>query len=113
MKSKLIASLGVVAGLLGAAGAAEAHVSWSVGINLPGIVAPAPVYYPPPQVLYPAPQVVYPGPVYSPPPAFVYQPQPVYVQPAPVYGGYWREGRRDWDHRREWRDRDDDRRWRH
>lgn len=92
------------AALLGASAAsARGDVSWSVGINAPGIAlgvaaptyyAPPPVYYAPPPVYYrPAPPVYYrPAPVY-------YAPPPVYYRPAPGYyyrghghrhGGYYR-----------------------
>ena len=88
-----------VAGLM-AAGAAQAHggVSLSVGIGVPGVVAP--VYAAP--YVAPAPVYVAPRPVYYAPPAPVYYAPPVY-RPAPVmvvpggYGyGYYRHGPRHW-----------------
>ena len=67
-----------VAGLLGAAGVAQARndVYWSLGVGAPGVsvgVGNAPVY------VAPQPVYVQPGPVYV-------QPEPYYVRPRPVYG---------------------------
>ncbi len=118
-KSLAAAALGLAG--LAATGAAQAGVSWHIGINLPGpavyyqpspVYAPAPVYYEPPPVYYQLPPVVYrPAPVY-------YQPAPVYVQPQSR--AYWhddREYRRYDGHRGHHgrrhgddHDRDDDRR---
>jgi hypothetical protein len=69
-----ILTLGVLAGayMLAAPLAVQAgsHVSWSIGINVPGPV----IYAPQPQVVYqPQPQVVY-----QTQPQVIYQPQPVY-----------------------------------
>ena len=123
------AALAVVA--LGAATAAHAggDISWSIGIQTPGVyVQPAPVYYPPqpvysqPALVYYPPQPVYsqPAPAYYPPQPTYVQPRPVYVQPAPVYVqprpvfvqqpayGYYYDNGRDW-RRAEWERRD----WRH
>jgi len=92
MNRQLVASLALAAATLGATGAAHAgsHVSWSIGINVPGpapvYVQPAPVYVEPAPVVYaPPPRVVYvrPQPV-------MYAPAPVYVRPAPVYVEYGR-----------------------
>ena len=85
MNRQLVASLALAAATLGATGAAHAgsHVSWSIGINVPG---PAPVYVEPAPVVYaPPPRVVYvrPEPV-------MYAPAQVYVRPAPVYVEYGR-----------------------
>ena len=74
----------IVLGGFAAASAAHARsdVSFSVGLNVPGVyVQPAPVYVPP------APVYVQPAPVYRPAPVYV-QPAPVYVRPAPIYYGY-------------------------
>jgi hypothetical protein len=76
-------TLGVMAAafMLGAPLSSQAgtHVSWSIGINVPGPVVYAPqpqvVYQAPPQVVYQQPQVIYqPQPVYryEPPPRVVY-----------------------------------------
>ncbi|GGH62910.1 hypothetical protein GCM10010975_28160 [Comamonas phosphati] len=100
--SAWIAKLLAAAGLM-AAGAAQAHggVSLSVGIGVPGVVAPvyaapyaAPYMVPAP--VYVAPRPVYyapPAPVYYAPP--VYRPAPVMVVPGPGYG-YYRHGPRHW-----------------
>jgi hypothetical protein len=75
----------MAAGMLGAAATASAGVSWSVGVNVPGVYigAAAPVYYPPAPVYYP------PAPVYYAPPPVVYAP-PVVVRPPVRYYGYGR-----------------------
>lgn len=72
---KLAAAGLVAAGALTVAASANAGTSWSVGINVPGVVVsePAPVYY------EPAPVYTHPAPTY-------YQaPRPVYSVPPPVY----------------------------
>lgn len=103
---KLAAAGFIAAGALFIAASANAGTSWSVGINVPGVVVsePAPVYYPP-------------APVYSRPAPIYYQPAPVYSAPAPVYyesGPSWEERRAQrweerraqrWEERREWRRR--------
>ncbi|MGJ7485394.1 hypothetical protein ACSFA2_09050 [Variovorax sp. LT2P21] len=88
------------AALLGASAAsARGDVSWSVGINAPGIAlgvaaptyyAPPPVYYAPPPVYYrPAPPVYYrPAPVYYAPPPVYYRPAPGYYRGHGGYGGH-------------------------
>ena len=102
---------------LGFGAAANAGVSWSVGINAPGIsvgVANPRVYYPPayyppayyaPPAVYAPPPVYYrpAPPVYYRPPAVVYRPPLRYYAPAPVYyapSGYYRGhghgGRHGW-----------------
>ena len=108
-----VAALAVAA--MGAATAAHARsdITWSIGINSPGVyVQPAPVYYaPPPPVYYqPRPVYVQPAPVYV-------QPRVVYAQP-PAYGYYYNEPdwrRAEWERRHHWkrhkRDRDWDRDW--
>jgi len=93
----------VAAGATLAAGAAQAGVHWSVGINLPVpplpvIVAPAPVYSASVPVYAPAP--VY----YEPAPVVYRRPYPVYVRPVPVvypryYGGWHEHGPWNREHR--------------
>ena len=87
------------AALLGASAAsARSDVSWSVGVNLPGVAlgVAAPTYYAPPPVYYAPPPVYYaPPPVYyRPAPPVYYRPAPVYYAPPPVYyrpaPGYYR-----------------------
>lgn len=68
---------------------ASARVNFDIGVGIPAIVAPAPVYAPPP--------VYYAQPVYAPPPV-VYAPGPVVT-----VGGYWaydQFGHRYWHYRR-------------
>ena len=97
---KLVAAGFIAAGALSVAASANAGTSWSVGINVPGVVVtePAPVYYEP-------------APVYSRPAPTYYQPAPVYSTPAPVYyEPSWEERRAQrWEERRaerrEWRRR--------
>jgi len=83
----------VAVAALAAAAAANAQVSWSIGVETPRYYEPAPVYQaPPPPVYYqPAPPVYYgPPPGYYRPP-----PPPTYYRPAPVYDepGDWRGAR--------------------
>ena len=88
-------SLGIVAGLaISASSAALAHVDVGVNIGVPGYAyAPEPVYAPPPP------------PVYAPAP-------PVVVVSPGWYGERYYDGHRYWQ-RREWEERDHDRReWR-
>jgi hypothetical protein len=105
-----IAALGVAAaGALFAATSANAATSWSIGVNLPGVVVsePAPVYYEPAPVYSPPAPVYYqPPPVRYRPPA-VYEPAPVYYEPGPRWG---HEERREW-RRREWERREHYRRY--
>lgn len=93
--SKYVAVALAAAGLLGV-GAAQARVSWSVGVGLPGVAvgvaepyyAPAPVYTAPPAYYAPPPPVYYrpAAPVYyRPPPPVYYRPAPVYYGPPPGY----------------------------
>jgi len=100
----------VAVGATLAAGAAQAGVHWSVGINLPVpplpvIVAPAPVYsapvYSAPVPVYAAPETVYyePAPVYR-------RPYPVYVRPVVYpryYRGWYDHDRRGHREHRAWR----------
>jgi hypothetical protein len=105
---KWTAGAAIAAGALFTAASANASgVSWSVGINAPGIAvgvaapqpyyAPAPVYYAPPPVYY------------RPPPPVYYRPAPVYYgPPAPRYygppRGYYRNhGHYGHGHRGHWR----------
>jgi hypothetical protein len=77
--TKVFTGLALVLSLGAVSQAAEAHVNWSIGINVPGPYYGAPAYYP--QPVY-----VAPPPVYYPPAPVYYQPRPVYYQqPAPVY----------------------------
>lgn len=112
MMSKMIAvSLAVAGGLLVAAAPAQAHVSFSLGIEAP-LYAPPPVYYEPPPVYYPPPPVYYrPPPTYYGPPGVVYSTAPRYYAPPAYYRqdprfyrprGEWDGGydRRDDEHRR-------------
>lgn len=99
--TRALAAAAVVLGGFAAATAAHARsdVSFSIGLNVPGVyVQPAPVYVPPPPVY------VQPAPVYYPRPAPVYvQPAPVYVRPAPIYYGgprYHHHGRPGMNHGR-------------
>lgn len=87
--TRALATVAVVLGGFAAASAAHARsdVSFSIGLNLPGVYAqPAPVY-------------VQPAPVYTRPAPVYVQPAPVYVQPAPIYYG---------GNRGAWGDRDRD-----
>ena len=106
-KSVVLALVAVGATL--AAGAAQAGVHWSVGINLPVPVYGAPVYSAP---VYSAPVPIYAEPAYYEPAPVYYQaapvyrrPYPVYVRPAPVvYPRYYR-GWHDHDRRGRWEHR--------
>jgi hypothetical protein len=122
MARKLILALASAAALLCAGTAHASGVTWTIGINAPGIgtvisnapvYGPAPVFYEepapvvyrqprvvyqPPHVIYPEPQVVYPL------PQVVFRPVPVVYERGP---GQWVPP----GHRREW-DRDG-RRWHH
>lgn len=82
------ATLAVVA--MGFAGVAQArdHVSWSVGVGVPGAVVNVGnvgSVYPQPIYVQPQPVYVQPQPVYVQPAPHYYQPRPVFVRPAPVY----------------------------
>jgi hypothetical protein len=84
MKTRLIAGILLMAGLVSAA----PRIAIGVGIGVPGYYAPAPVYVAPPPAYY-APTPVYAAPAYIPP------------APGPGYswlGGYWylSAGRRLW-----------------
>ena len=101
-RSTRILALAGAAALAAFGTAAHAgNVHWSVGINLPIAVAPAPVYVAAaPVYVAPAPVVVAPAPVYVAPAPVVIAPRPVVyarpvvVLPAPVYyrHGYHRAG---------------------
>ncbi|MBU1442834.1 MAG: hypothetical protein KJ832_16270 [Gammaproteobacteria bacterium] len=93
---KFAAAGAIAAGALFAASSACAGVSWSVGINAPGVavgVAAPPVYYAPAPVYYNAPPVYY-----RPAPPVYYRPAPVYYGPPPAYyrpaPGYYRHHHR-------------------
>jgi len=125
MASKLILTLASTAALF-CAGAAHANgVTWSIGINAPGIgtvisnapvYRPAPIYVPAPvvyeepaPVVYQQPRVAYQQPqvVYRPVPR-IYEPMPVVYERGPgqwVPAGHRRDGDRDWNR--------DGRRWHH
>ena len=114
----VVATAGLALALTLVTSVAEARVSWSVGIDVPGVAigvaAPQPYYYAPPPVYYAPPQ-----PVYAPPPVYYRQPRPVYYAPPVVvappvvyyrggYGhGYGHRDRHDrydrHDRRRDWR----------
>jgi len=101
-KSVILALVAVGATL--AAGAAQAGVHWSVGINLPVPVYGAPVYSAPVPV-YAAPAYYDPAPVYYEPAPVYRRPYPVYVRPVPVvYPRYYR-GWHDHDRRGHWEHR--------
>jgi hypothetical protein len=79
--TQMVAGTAVVLSLGLAGHAAQAHVNWSVGINLPPVgtvISNAPMYYS-------APVYVQQPPVYYTPPPVYYQPRPIYYQPAPIY----------------------------
>ncbi|MEP6971581.1 MAG: hypothetical protein ABJA49_14135, partial [Betaproteobacteria bacterium] len=80
--SRHLAAAAVLAfATLGAASSAHARsdVSFSIGIQVPGVyVQPAPVYRTPPSAYYQPPPVYY-----QPQPSY-YQSQPSYYQPQPV-----------------------------
>lgn len=94
------AAIVLVAGLGAAAGAhARSDVSFSIGIQLPGVYAqPAPIYYThQPVYVQPQPFYVQPRPVYvQPAPIYYYPSRPVLVQ-QPVHGPYYGPGR-GWNH---------------
>ena len=102
------AAIVLVAGLGAAVGAhARGEVSFSIGIQVPGVyVQPVPVYFQPqPVYVQPRPVYVQPRPVYVQPAPIYYQPRPVLVQ-QPVYGPYYGPGR-GWKHdkweRKQWK----------
>ena len=81
MIKSIVIALAATAATLGA-GAANAGVSWSIGINAPvvgAVISNRHGYYPAP--VYSAP--VYAAPVYAPAP--YYEPAPVYVSPPVTY----------------------------
>ena len=62
-------------------------VSWSIGIDVPGVetvVSNGPFYRAVPRVYQPQPVIYAPAPVYVQAPVVVYRPAPVFYQPAPV-----------------------------
>lgn len=97
---KLTAAGFVAAGTLFIAASANASTSWSIGVNVPGVVSASDYYGA--------------APVHSrPAPTYYQPPQPVYSVPAPVYyepRSRWEERRAErWEERRaerrEWRRR--------
>ena len=89
---RLVLGAAVMVGALATVGVAHANggVSWSLGINTPGVAlgVAAPTYYNPPPVYYnPPPVYSNPAPVYVPPRPVYYSPPPVYVAPQPIYYG--------------------------
>ena len=108
-----IAAAGAVASvaLFGTASASANGVSWSVGVNVPGVAigvaAPQPYYVAPQRYYAPPPQAYYPpAPVYyqQRPPVYYNNVAPVYYAPPPpvYYGpgpGYYHRHQ----HRRDWR----------
>lgn len=116
--SRILASIGALAGLAAASLPAHAgsNVWWSIGIQLPPVgtvISNAPVYAPPPVVYAPPPVIVHPAPVVYAPPVYVQRPPRVVYAPPPqvvyapppqvVYGGWHSPG-----HKRKWKDRDRD-----
>lgn len=89
MNKSIVLALATAGTLLCTGAARAANVSWSVGINVPGVVITGgPVYQEPVRVYQPAPvylsEPVYaPVPVYAPAP--VYAPVPVVYEREPVY----------------------------
>lgn len=100
----MVGSLAIAASGLVAAAPAQAHVSFSFGIEAPVYAAP-PVYYEPPVYYRPAP-------AYDLPPRAVYVPGPRDYGPPLVYRPYPDDGRyRDgWDRGYD-RQLDEHRRW--
>jgi hypothetical protein len=75
--------LGLCAAALLLPGAAQARVYVGVGVGIPPVYAPPPVYYAPPPVYYGPPPPV----AYAPPPPVAYAPPPSYAPTPPGYGG--------------------------
>jgi len=110
MNKSIVVALLAGAATLASVPAHAAHVSWSVGINLPVpavvVSAPVPVYAPAP-VYAPEPVYYQRQPVYAPEPVY-YQRPPVYVRPVPVaYPRYYYPAGR-YEH---YRDHHDHGRW--
>ena len=116
IKSVVLAFV-TAAAAIGSTSAHAGGVSWSVGVNAPGVstvVTNGPGYYRPGyrhgygRVYAPAPVYV-PTPVYRVPPRVAYYPPPVVYRPAPVvYPRYypgWRHDRRHWDGHRDYHGR--------
>ena len=108
---RLAAAAAIAFAALGVASSAHARtdVSFSIGIQVPGVyVQPAPVYlHPAPVYMQPRPVYVQPRPVFVQPAPIYYQPRPVVVQ-QPIYGPYYGPGRAGnhgkWD-RKQWNKR--------
>jgi hypothetical protein len=88
MARTLILALASTAAVLTAGTAHAGGVTWTIGINAPGVttvVSSGPVYHRAP-VYVPAPVVYAPAPTYLPPPAAFGPPQVSYPVPHGVYG---------------------------
>ncbi len=109
LSKRLAAAAAIAFAALGVASNAHARtdVSFSIGIQVPGVyVQPAPVYYQPqPVYVQPRPVYVQPQPIFMQAVPTYYQPRPVVVQ-QPVYGPYYGPGRGGnhgkWD-RKQWK----------
>ena len=91
---KMISISLAVAGSFLAVAPAQAHVSFSFGVDVP-VYGPPPVYYEPPPVYYsPPPPAVFYG-----PPAVIYSPAPRYYAPPVTYRPYpgYYDPRDQWD----------------
>jgi hypothetical protein len=118
MKRPLVLACAAAATLFAASAAQAAHVSWSVGIDVPPvatIVSGGPAYYPAPVRYVPPPVLYAPAPVYAPPVAYGapydYDVPSIGLYASPVYYGHGRAwvAPRYGDGRGEHRDRDGDR----
>ena len=114
MNKSIVVALLAGAATLASVPAHAAHVSWSVGVNLPVpavvVSAPVPVYAPAP-VYAPEPVYYQRQPVYAPEPVY-YQRPPVYVRPVPVmYPRYYSPAWHHEHYREEYRDHHDHGRW--
>jgi hypothetical protein len=74
--------MGLCAAALVVPAAAQARVFVGIGVGLPPVYAPPPVYYAPPPVYYGPPPVAY-----APPPVAYDAPPPGYTPAPPGYGG--------------------------
>jgi hypothetical protein len=114
MNKSIVVALLAGAATLASVPAHAAHVSWSVGINLPVpavvVSAPVPVYAPAP-VYAPEPVYYQREPAYVPAPVY-YEPRPpVYARPVPVaYPSYYPAWRHE-HYREHYRDHHDHDRW--
>jgi hypothetical protein len=114
MNKSIVVALLAGAATLASVPAHAAHVSWSVGINLPVpavvVSEPVPVYAPAP-VYAPEPVYYQRQPVYAPEPVYYSPRPPVYVRPVPVAYPryYYRAWHHEHDHYRDHHDHDHDR----